>query len=210
MKQRSILGCVTALLVAFPLVACQHAGVQSDVQEHSSSFGFRADIPGAWQILDAEDVPEDALDEPSGALANIDPDLLADFSRAIRQGEVEVFFRPNPAVMGFTDNVSVRSTPGGLPANEEDILASCEVLADTLSAAYGRPVSLSVCELRQLESKRSLYVEASGAVEGIHSMQYLIEGRNGKLLIVTATAMTDTLSTLRGELESMVSSLELQ
>jgi hypothetical protein len=106
MKQRSILGCVTALLVAFPLVACQHAGVQSDVQEHSSSFGFRADIPGAWQILDAEDVPEDALDEPSGALANIDPDLLADFSRAIRQGEVEVFFRPNPAVMGFTDNVS--------------------------------------------------------------------------------------------------------
>jgi hypothetical protein len=97
-----------------------------------------------------------------------------------------------------------------LPANEEDILASCEVLADTLSAAYGRPVSLSVCELRQLESKRSLYVEASGAVEGIHSMQYLIEGRNGKLLIVTATAMTDTLSTLRGELESMVSSLELQ
>jgi hypothetical protein len=41
-------------------------------------------------------------------------------------------------------------------------------------------------------------------------MQYLIEGRNGKLLIVTATAMTDTLSTLRGELESMVSSLELQ
>jgi hypothetical protein len=201
---------VSLLLVAGQLLACQHPGAQTDAQPHSSSFGFRADIPGAWQILDAGDVPESALDEPSGALANIDPELLADFSRAIRQGDVEVFFRPNPAVLGFTDNVSVRSTPGVLPAREEDVLASCEVLANTLSAAYGRPVSLAVCELRQLASQRALYVEASGAVEGIHSMQYLIEGRSGKLLIVTATAMTDTVSTLRGELDSMVGSLELQ
>ena len=122
---------------------------------------------------------------------------------------MEVFFRPNPAVLGFTANVSVRSAPGALPAAEEDVLASCDVLAQTLSAAYGRLVSLALCEVREVASRRSLYVEASGAVEGIHSMQYLIDGKSGKLLIVTATSTDDTLPALRSELDSMVESLEL-
>jgi hypothetical protein len=203
--KRVILGCVAALLAA-----CQHVGVEPDGRLHSSSFGFQARIPEAWQALEAKDVPEGALDDPTGPLANIDHSLLADFSRALRKGEVEVFFRPNPAVLSFTDNVSVRSTPGSLPVDDEDVLASCEVLAQTLSAAYGRPVALAVCEVRQVAGRRSLYVEASGAVEGIHSMQYLVEGQQGELIIVTATAVTDTLPALRKELDSMLGSFELQ
>ena len=208
--KRSIPGYVVLLCLASALVACQHMAVVPETDRHNSRFGFDAEIPDAWHALAASDLPDVEVEEPSGALANIDPNLLADFDRAIRSGEVEVFYRPNPAVLGFTDNVSVRSTPGDLPAEEEDILASCEVLAQTLSAAYGRPVNLAVCEVRKVASQRSLYVEASGAVEGIHSMQYLIEGESGQLLIVTATAITETLAALRSELDSMVSSLELQ
>jgi len=208
--KRSSLGVAALCFLSFQLVACQHGAVAPSQNRHASSFGFEAEIPTEWHALPASDLPEIGVEEPSGALANIDPDLLADFSRAIQSGEVEVFYRPNPAVLGFTDNVSVRSTPGGLPANEEDVLASCEVLAQTLSAAYGRPVTLSVCELREVASQRSLYVEASGAVEGVHSMQYLIDADGGKLLIVTATAITDTLPDLRSELDSMVGSLELE
>lgn len=208
--ERAILVAVAALLVA-----CQHMGVgaqgpREGAHWYESSFGFQAAIPDAWQVLAAADVSESALEAPTGALANIDPELLADFSRAIRKGEVEVFFRPNGDVQGFTDNVSVRATRGGLPEAPEDILASCDVLARTLSSAYGRTVELAVCEVRQVAGKRSLYVEASGAVEGIHSLQYLIEGARGELLIVTATAVTDTLPSLRGELDAMVGSLELR
>ena len=173
-------------------------------------FGFAVEVPEAWQLMEAEDVPDGALEQPTGDLANIDPALLADFSRAIRQGEVEVFFRPNPLALGFTDNVSVRSTPGGLPELEEDVLASCDVLVMTLRNAYGREVDLGACEVREVAGKRSLYVEASGAVEGIHSIQYLIEGQRGTLLIVTATSATDSLEVVRAELDSMVGTLELQ
>jgi hypothetical protein len=171
--KRSILVCL-----AFSMLACQHMGVASDPNRHDSRFGFQAQIPGAWEVLNAEDVPQSALEEPTGALANIDPELLADFSRAIRQGEVEVFFRPNPAVLGFTDNVSVRSAPGALPDAKEDVLVSCDVLAQTLSAAYGRPVSLALCEVREVVSRRSLCRgERRGRGHPLHAISHCWEER---------------------------------
>ena len=105
--------------------------------------------------------------------------------------------------------MSVRSAPGALPSAADEVVASCDVLADTLSSAYGRPVVLSVCELRRVASQRSLYFEATGAVEGLHSLQYLIERPSGSLIVVTGTALTETLPTLRGEIDAMVDSLQL-
>ena len=79
--KRSILVCL-----AVSMLACQHMGVASDPNRHDSRFGFQAQIPGAWEVLNAEDVPQSALEEPTGALANIDPELLrtsaAPFARA--------------------------------------------------------------------------------------------------------------------------------
>jgi len=203
--KRVILG-----LLGLALLACEHMGVDPNAVVYHSAFGFTAEIPAAWLAVDAGEVAQRASQSTPGALENIDPELLADFEAALRGGEVEIFFRPAEVAGGFVDNVSLRATPGGFPPADRDVLASCDVLTQTLSAAYGRPVALSVCELRRVAQRRSLYVEATGAVDGIHSLQYLIERPSGALIVVTGTALTESLPTLRGEIDAMVGSLELE
>lgn len=194
------------------LAACQTTQTTRETtseRRHESRFGYAAEIPAAWLAVEAADLAQ-RTETAVPAFANVDPELLADIERALAGGEVEVFFRPGPTPGGFVDNVSVRPMPGGLPDEEDDVEASCEVLTETLSSAYGRPVALSVCEIRRVARRRSLYVEATGAVDGIHSLQYLIERPSGSLIVVTGTALTGTLPSLRSELAAMVSSLELE
>lgn len=200
--KRVIWGCLGLLLLA-----CQSTPGRDGL--HHSPFGYAAEIPPAWLVVDADDLADPREASPP-ALANVDPELLDDFSRALSSGEFEVFFRPAGATGDFVDNVSVRSIPGELPAEDHEVLASCQVLTETLTSAYGRPVALSVCEIRRVAERRSLYVEASGAVDGVHSLQYLIERPSGSLIAVTGTALTGTLPVLRGEIDAMVSSLELE
>lgn len=203
--KRVILG-----LLGLALLACEHVGGDPSAAVHRSAFGFKAEIPAAWLAVDAGEVAQRASESTPEALENIDPELLAEFEAALRGGEVEIFFRPGEVAGGFIDNVSLRATPGGFPPADRDVLASCDVLTDTLSAAYGRPVALSVCEVRRVAEQRSLYVEAAGAVPGIHSLQYLIERPSGSLIVVTGTTLTETLPTMRGEIDAMVGSLELE
>ena len=61
--KRSILVCVALLATA-----CQHLGATPDDGRHHSRFGFAAEVPEAWQLLEAEDVPDGALAVERGVL----------------------------------------------------------------------------------------------------------------------------------------------
>ena len=206
-----------ALLSLALSLACQHAAPDDAAPRspaHRSPFGFTAEIPGAWTSLSPEEMRATPLrlgQAPgSDELSNIDPKLLNDFAESMRRGELEIFFRNADVPRSFIDNVSVRNTPGGFPPDGGDLLASCSTIARTLTSAYGRPVALSVCEMRFVDARRSLYVEATGPMEGIHSMQYMIERPSGALLVVTATAASASITTVRKELDAMIQSLRLE
>jgi hypothetical protein len=143
------------------------------------------------------------------ALSNIDSETLRTALDRIRTGEYEYCFRRSPS-KGFAENLTIRRRTLRIDGDPELIRQQCEGVPESFARAYGRPVSVSSCELRTVAGRPASYLELEGAIAGTWILQYQIRESPETAIAVTATVRSDGLLATRPEFESIIKSLRFR
>lgn len=178
---------------------------------YSSEFGFDATLPAGWILLDANQIrnnPDLFANAFEGeASSGIDPGLAAQLKSSIEAGKVEYYFRDGETHLDFADNINAQKSVGRLPSSEDDVRQICDQVGGQLGQAFGRPVRVMECGLRDTGTAQGFYIEADGAIPGSVMTQYQLQLDRSILLIVTATSHPDTLASVRDELTGFIRSV---
>lgn len=78
-----------------------------------------------------------------------------------------------------------------------------------MSSAYGKPIDLYECGMRNLNDGWALFLEFDGVVDGTTSIQYQILKSPGVVIIITGTCKNSVLDSNRTDLEDIVNSLRM-
>ncbi len=190
--KRILVMSLTALMAASAAVA----------KEYQSSFGLRFSAPDNWLVVTKPELASNpAL--AAGQSGSIDPELRA----KIESGSVEFLYDRTTSDATFSDNVNLRVGRGTVPGNEDAVKAECARYGQALAKVAGRPLAVARCEVRDLGTSKTLYVEYEGRTAGTVTIQYQLVRPDGKLVFVTATCKRATLDKFRPEFEAIVQSI---
>jgi hypothetical protein len=176
--------------------------------EFRSRLGFTLTLPPNWWPLAADIVSEKSEGaEEHRELAELDPETLRVALGRIRSGEYEYCFRQSFSD-GFAENLTIRRRELRIVDDPEQFREQCKSVPESFGRAYGRPVTVSACELRTVAGRPASYLELEGAVEGTRVLQYQVRESSGTAIALTATLRENQLPETRSEFESIVRSAD--
>ena len=181
--------------------------------EYRSGFGFAISVPDVWLVLTRGEVAEHAdifLDvDDNTALAAIPVEMRRVVFERIQRGELEIFYRREEFAGAFIDNINIMQQGSPLPSSRARLDAVCRLLPEEFSRAFGRPIAMDRCEIRELLGSPALYLQFDGALLGTKTMQYQLEQGSDRTLVITATSVAPNLTRMLSEFEAMVASIRL-
>jgi hypothetical protein len=188
-------------------VIAQSVWATGSATEYRSRLGFTVTLPPNWFALVPSIVSDASVKaESHPALSNVDPaDLRVALDR-IRSGEYEYCFRESPS-KGFAENLTIRRRTLRIVDDPKLMRQQCEKVPESFSRAFGRPVAVSICELRTVADRPATHLELEGALEGTWSLQYQIRESPETAIAVTATVRSENLATARSEFELIMTSI---
>ncbi|TNF34329.1 MAG: hypothetical protein EP315_07355 [Gammaproteobacteria bacterium] len=175
--------------------------------EVTSSFGFKMTLPSYWIALTRDEVRENADMFDLDQVKDIPEPLLKQVVPMIREGRIELFFRPDGSTE-FVDNVNVYKQIGSV-ADDSNITAICASLPKELEAAYQRPVTVYDCKLMTVNNLRMVYLEFDGLLAGTRNIQYQIPKSRNISIVFTVTFKTSSMKDVKAEVNQIIQSLKL-
>jgi len=142
--------------------------------------------------------------------SSIDPALLEQVVGMVRSGQVEIYLHQKTSDGRFADNVNFLTQAGRLPTDAAEVKATCDIMPDEFSKAFGRPIRMYQCGPRPVSKAAALLLEFDGMLEGTRSIQYQFQKSPSVVVIATATAKLDALETIRAEFERMMATVRVQ
>lgn len=196
----------TALLLGVPDT--------SAAEDYRSGFGFEISVPDVWLVLTRGEVSDhanlllgDEDPEAPSALDAIPAAMRRVVFGRIQRGEIEIFYRNDLDPGSFLDNINVMRQSTKFPGNAAEVAAICKLLPSEFSRVFGRPITMDMCELRDMVGRAALYFQFDGAVEGTKSLQYHINRTARETIVITATIAAANLARSLSEFEAIVASI---
>jgi hypothetical protein len=125
----------------------------------------------------------------------------------IHAGELEILYRSEGAPGSLVENVNVMIQTVRLPSTHEELVEICRMLPTEFSRAFGRPIGMDVCEMRDRTGRTVLYLQFDGPIPGTTALQYQLPRGADAALVLTATAVNENLPRMMSEFEEMVASI---
>ncbi len=198
------------------ILALWTIGAPSPVRagEYESGFGFGISVPDIWLVLTRSQVVERVEllfgGEGSTGLESVPMAVRRMVYDRVRAGELEIYYRRTAEAGSFVDNVNVMAQMADLPATPAQLTGICRALPHEFSRAFGRPIAMDVCEIRQRIGRRALYLQFDGAIPGTTTLHYQLQFGSGRTLVFTATAATQDLPRIMHEFEGMIASIRMR
>ncbi len=125
--------------------------------------------------------------------------------KALASG-VELFINLETSDEVFIESINVQTVRGSIAYEESDVGHACAETEKRLTALYGIPVRIAVCKALKIRRMPSVYMEYEVQKPNMAHIQYLIQLRTDRYVVMTLTCRPANLPKLRPEFDTIVAS----
>ncbi len=209
-QRYSFVSCrLSALMLAAALLLGCTAPQTDDGPLYRSERGYAIVLPPQWLVVNRLEIAdrENPIGTDNARIRGLfTAQVLSVLKEKALASGVELFVNLETSDEVFIESINVQTVSGSIAYEEGDVGHACAETEKRLTALYGNPVRISVCKALKVRRMPSLYMEYEVQKPNMAHIQYLIQLRTDRYVVMTLTCRPANLSRLRPEFDAIVAS----
>ena len=199
---------IALMIVAGLLLSCT-ASQPENGPVYRSEHGFTIALPSQWLAVNQLEIgsKENPIGTDNPRIRNL---FTAEGIKALkekaRSGGIELFVNLETSDETFIESINVQAARGSIVVDQSDVVPACAETEKRLTTLYGKPVTMSACKILKIQRMPAVFMEYQVERLALAHVQYLIQLKTDRYVVMTLTCRPQSLSKLRPEFDAIVAS----